>query len=326
MARPISLRSERLYSVQLSADPRSIGIASAVGAVGLGLVYMTLAGAPLRYLGMNVAALAIGLVAFAATGRFVRQAGRLPGVVTLALGAALLATALFGISVEGASRWIRLGSVVLQPSLIIVPFIAVAFAQARGPFAMAGLVLAALALAIQPDRAMAGVLAAGLAALAIAKPDRWTASASIAAVVAFGATFLRADTLPPVPFVDQVFYTAFGVHALAGVAVLAGALLLLVPALAASLDQDRREVHAVFAAVWLAVIAAAALGNYPTPLVGYGVSAILGYLLSLSLLCSAPGSTQSGHASSQTPRWTTLRETITICAPSLRPRRGCGPT
>lgn len=269
---------------------RWIGLLCAVGAVGMGLVYMTLAGAPLRYLGMNMAALAIGLVAFAATARFVRQAGHLPGVVTLALGAALLATALFGISVEGASRWVRLGSVVLQPSLIIVPFIAVAFAQARGPFAMAGLMLAALALAIQPDRAMAGVLAAGLAALALAKPDRWTVTASVAAVAAFGATVLRADTLPAVPFVDQVFYTAFGVHALAGAAVLGGALLLLVPALAGGRDQNRREVHAVFGAVWLAVIAAAALGNYPTPLVGYGGSAILGYLLSLSLLPSAPDS------------------------------------
>jgi hypothetical protein len=37
----------------------------------------------------------------------------------------------------------------------------------------------------------------------------------------------------------------------------------------------------VFGAAWLAVVAAAALGNYPTPLVGYGGSAILGYLISL---------------------------------------------
>ena len=39
--------------------------------------------------------------------------------------------------------------------------------------------------------------------------------------------------------------------------------------------------YAAFGAVWLAVILAAALGNYPTPLVGYSGSAILGYLLSL---------------------------------------------
>jgi hypothetical protein len=40
----------------------------------------------------------------------------------------------------------------------------------------------------------------------------------------------------------------------------------------------------VFGAIWLGVIVAAALGNYPTPLVGYGGSAIIGYVLSLAAL------------------------------------------
>ena len=41
---------------------------------------------------------------------------------------------------------------------------------------------------------------------------------------------------------------------------------------------------AVFGATWLAVIAFAVVGNYPTPLVGYGSSAILGYCLMTSML------------------------------------------
>jgi hypothetical protein len=56
---------------------------------------------------------------------------------------------------------------------------------------------------------------------------------------------------------------------------------MIVPALVGwARDPDNRAFYAVFGAVWLAVIAAAALGNYPTPLVGYSGSAILGYLLS----------------------------------------------
>jgi hypothetical protein len=38
------------------------------------------------------------------------------------------------------------------------------------------------------------------------------------------------------------------------------------------------------------MVGAAALGNYPTPLVGYGGSAILGYALSLSVMPSTVGS------------------------------------
>lgn len=233
---------------------------------------------------MNVAALAMGLVALAATVRFLRNVDHLPGAVTLVLGAALLATALFGVPVEGATRWVRLGAVSLQPSLIVLPFIIVAFAGRRDMPATCGLLLASLAVAIQPDRAMAGVLAAGLGVLAIARPDRWTLAALLGAATAFAATLVRADRLPAVPYVDQIFYTSFEVGALAGLAVLAGSLLILAPAAAGRLaDPNRGEVYAVFGAVWLAIVAAAALGNYPTPLVGYGGSAILGYLLSLSM-------------------------------------------
>jgi hypothetical protein len=46
------------------------------------------------------------------------------------------------------------------------------------------------------------------------------------------------------------------------------------------------------------VVAAAALGNYPTPLVGYGGSAVLGYLLSAALLPTA--SAQAARAVSGT--------------------------
>ena len=41
-------------------------------------------------------------------------------------------------------------------------------------------------------------------------------------------------------------------------------------------------------ATWLAVVAFAFAGNYPTPLVGYGSSAILGYCLSAAVLSTHP--------------------------------------
>ena len=44
-----------------------------------------------------------------------------------------------------------------------------------------------------------------------------------------------------------------------------------------------------FGAVWVAMIVAAAAGNYPTPLVGFGGSAIVGYLLSIAAALIAVG-------------------------------------
>lgn len=269
-------------------NPRSIGIVCAITATGLGLLYMAAAGAPKIYLAVNALSLVIGLALFAVTPS-TGLTSRLSGVMVIAFGVLLLATAHFGVSVEGASRWIRVGGLSLQTSLIVLPVMLLAFARCRGLLATIGMILAGVALAVQPDRAMAGVLTAALAALALYRRDRWVVSTFAVAAAGFVTTVIRSDSLPAVPYVDQILYSSFQVHALAGIAVAAGALLLIVPSIVGQwLDSSNREVHAVFGTVWLGMVVAAALGNYPTPLVGYGGSAILGYLLSLS---SIPGRT-----------------------------------
>jgi hypothetical protein len=267
-------------------NPRALGVACAATATVLGLLYMSAAGAPSVHLAVNALSLVMGLALFAVispTG----LASRLSGGVLVALGGLLLATALLGVSVEGASRWVRVAGLSLQISLVVLPAMLVAFARGRGLLATIGMILAAVALALQPDRAMAGVLAAALAVLAMYRPDRWVVSTLAVAITGFATTLMRPDSLPAVPYVDQILYTSFQVHPLAGLAVVGGALLLIVPAIAGRwMDPGNCEVHAVFGAVWLGVVAAAALGNYPTPLVGYGGSAILGYALSLSFMPS----------------------------------------
>lgn len=267
-------------------NPRAVGVACATAATGLGLLYMSAAGAPTIYLAVNALSLVMGLALFAvipSTG----LASRLSDGVVVVLGGLLLATALFGVSVEGASRWIRVGGLSLQISLVVLPAMLVAFARSRDLLSTIGMIMAAVALALQPDRAMAGVLAAALAVLAMYRQDRYVASTLAVALVGFTITMIRPDSLPAVPYVDQILYTSFQVHALVGIAVVGGALLLTVPAITGQwIDPKNREVHGVFGTVWLGMVVAAALDNYPTPLVGYGGSAILGYALSLSFLPS----------------------------------------
>lgn len=265
-------------------NPRAIGIACALGATGLGLAYMAAAGAPTMYLAVNALALLMGLAIIGLMWS-AKPALHLPDGFTLLLGGMLLATALLGISVEGATRWLRVGGLSVQMSLIVVPAMLVSFARHRNLLSTLAVVVAAVALAAQPDRAMAGVLASSLAVLAIYRPDRWALSALVFAGVGFSVAVLRPDMLPAVPYVDRILYTAFSVHWLAGLAVIGGALLLVVPAIAGQrFDPEHREVYLAFGFVWLGVVVASALGNYPTPLVGYGASSVIGYALSLSLL------------------------------------------
>lgn len=278
--------------------PRIIGVACAVGAVALGLAYMAVAGAPARYLGINAAALAIGLTLLPLVGRTMLIGPQWTGRAIAVMASALLATALLGNEVDGAARWVRLGGLAIQTSLILLPVMIVAFARSRSTLATAGIVVAAAAMAIQPDRAMAGMLALALAVLAVMRSDKHVIVALGAGIAGFAATLARADTLPAAPYVDQILYTSFDVHPAAGAAVLSGSALLLVPAIIGwCRDPANRDTYAAFGAVWLAGITAAALGNYPTPIVGYGGSAIIGYALSLLALPKLAGA--HAFASSQ---------------------------
>jgi hypothetical protein len=286
-----SIRS--LPTMNNLARPRLLGLICGVAAVAIGIVYMAAAGAPPRYMLMNLAALVLGATTWLALGR--PAGSRLPaaGAATLALAAALLMTALFGSAVDGASRWVSLGPLNLQVSLIVLPLMLILYARQPDEVGTAGMLVAALALAVQPDRAMAGVLTAGLLALLVSNRSRLPIAAAAGAILAFGWTLLRPDRLAAVPYVDRVLYTAFEVHPLAGLAVAAGAAALVAPAaIAVRRSASERPALLAFGGCWAAVVAAAALGNYPTPLVGYGGSAVLGYLLSVALLPN--GARQTG--------------------------------
>jgi hypothetical protein len=284
----------------ISARPRMLGLVCGATAVGIGMAYMQAAGAPSRYLLVNLAALVLGGTAWLALGSAGRSRPAGAGFAILAMSIPLLLTAWFGIAVEGAARWVRLGPLTLQVSLILLPVMILLYARRRDVAGTAGMIVAALALAIQPDRAMAGVLAASLLVLAFDARGRLPILAAAAAAAAFGWTLLTLDALPATLFVDRVLHSAFDVHPLAGAAVATGAAALVVPALVGLWrDEGERAALLAFGACWSAVVAAAALGNYPTPLVGYGGSAVLGYLLSASLLPSGARKADSAAPASR---------------------------
>jgi cell division protein FtsW (lipid II flippase) len=270
----------RIYAVTMR-HPRALGAACAIGAVLLGLAYMIMAGAPPRYLAINAVALVIGLALAAVLGRAGAAGRPWTSAAIATMAGALLATALLGDKVEGATRWVQLGAMSVQPSLILLPWMLVIFSQTRDALATIGIITVVGAMALQPDRAMAGMLALELGVLTIIYADRHVIAAFVTSIVGLAVTLVRADTLPAVRYVDQIVYSSFEIHTVVGIAVLGGLALLLVPAIA---GWGRDPTYAAFGAVWFAAIVAAALGNYPTPVVGYGGSAIIGYMLSLLAL------------------------------------------
>jgi hypothetical protein len=271
--------------VNLLDRPRLLGLVCGVAAVALGLAYMAAGHAPRSYSMVNLGALALGSAIWLGITR--PAASRMPGGgwAVVALAFAVLATALLGHPAAGASRWVTVGPLTIQASLIVLPAMIVLYSRSVDLVGTIGIALVSLALALQPDRAMAGVLTAGMAGQVLARPTRLGAMAFASALIGFGATLVMADISPAMPFVDRILYTAFDVHVLAGLAVMAGCAIVVAPALIVAVRAvENRHVLLAFGLSWAGVVAAAALGNYPTPLVGYSGSAILGYLLSAALL------------------------------------------
>lgn len=271
---------------RFALGPVAVGIVAAIGAVALGCFYLLVADAPMRMLLMNAAALLIGIAAM----MLLRWATRLRvhgGQVLLLSALAIVATALFGASVDNVSRWVSVAGVTVQPALLLVPAIAVGFAARPSRWSTAAVMVAAVGVALQPDRAIAGALLAAIAATVAVRREPLRLTALIAAAIAFMIAMLRPDTLPPVPFVEGVLHHSFVVSPWAGLAVLAGCALLLAPLLHLP-NRAMRPRLLAFGAVWAAIVAAAAIGNYPTPLVGFGASAIVGYLLSVAMLSALP--------------------------------------
>ncbi|WP_428149406.1 hypothetical protein [Brevundimonas sp.] len=264
---------------------REAALTCAVAATGLGLVFLAEAGAPAPYLILNLTALIAGLIIVLPFRQRDPVTTPFAGVVAITTGLILLLTAVFGDEAADARRWLSLGGLVFQPGLIGLPFLLVAFARSRDLMTTSGLLLGAIAVALQPDRAMAGAMVAGIAAAALMKSDRMALLALSVALACFIVTAVRPDAAPATSFVNGVFHLAQSTSLIAVLAVWSGVtILLLPPVLGLGRGRETASAHAAFGATWLALIAAALFGDYPVPMIAYGGSAIVGYIWSILAL------------------------------------------
>lgn len=256
-----------------------------------GILYLRLAGAPDRYLLIQLSALVTAVVFALFVGWLqIRKLGWLEALLCGG-GAAVFLTALLGIQQMGIKRWIHAGSLTLQPSLIVVPALLVAAASGARGLVRLGVVLASVGLALQPDRAVMLVLFAGLAIVHLQQRDRYWLGPLALSGAGCVVTFLRQDPLSAVPYVERIYASIPSLPVLAAAAVVLGTILMLLPGYRGVMSGGATaRVCAVFAVVWFGMLLSSAIGNYPTPLIGYGASSVIGYCFSAALL---PGRTVS---------------------------------
>ena len=290
MVSPRGLRNAAMGEGQ-TMTATSSGRAWAMGAGALavlcGCLLLLMLGAPARMPLMNAAALAIGLVVARIGMVLIPANGRTADLLLLVAGAALPLTALMGEQAQGVPRWVVVAGITIQPGLILVPLLALGLALRPNLITATAVGLAALGTALQPDLGTAAMLLCGTAAAAFKVRSIVSLGASLMALAGAATALVRPAELPPARFVEHVVASAIAAGVGPATIALAGVVLMFLPALIVR-RTAASATSAACTGVWAAGLIAALLGSYPTPVIGFGGSAIVGYLLSLALLTAAP--------------------------------------
>jgi cell division protein FtsW (lipid II flippase) len=211
--------------------------------------------------------------------------------ISACLAAGALAATFAMAGSMGVHRWIQVGPLTVHAGAVCLPVFIVALGVLDafgGKLRWAPLFLAisvAMLLLLQPDAAQATAFAAAVFTLLIANKQRARAAWVIALVIAAlaGWTWTQRDPLPPIPYVEGIIGLARQSGPVWLVASIAALAILPLPFFIGPSDSHSAFVRAL--GVYLCVcILAPLFGHFPVPLVGFGLSPIVGYFVALGSL------------------------------------------
>jgi cell division protein FtsW (lipid II flippase) len=264
-----------------------------VPALALGVIAMRRADVAAGAWLANIAAGVVGLLLLA-TGKCIPTPSARRTQFALAagcIGIVLLCFASTG--ADGVHRWLSLGGLRLHASSLVAPLLitsVAAIAPARLFTAVAIAAVTTTVLALQPDSSQATSFAAACSTLLLFdfRRRRFPISAGVTLLLVVAmSSFIRRDPLPPVPHVEGILVL---VGAISPVWAALGALALVLLPLPffARFRHDHNGTNLALG-VYVALITLAPFwGTFPVPVMGYGVSPIIGYFIALGLCRTTP--------------------------------------
>jgi cell division protein FtsW (lipid II flippase) len=266
-------------------------VACILPALVLGVAWMRQTGVPPAVYMQNVAAAVAG-AAIAAYGSR-RHVSATRGLAILIVAILLLLMTLPTSGLQGVHRWIRVGPLNFHVAFLAIPLVLVELDRilhsTRLAVAFCAMVIITATLTLQPDASQATAFAGSSVVLLAAHRKRNPAAvaAMLALLALAGASFLKADPLAPLPHVEEIAIRIAERGAAWQAIVLAALTLMIAPFAVQTVTVSKSAGVAV--AVYLALVTIASYwGNFPVPVLGYGMSPILGYLAGWTWLRATP--------------------------------------
>ena len=188
---------------------------------------------------------------------------------------------------EGVHRWISIGAVKLNVAMIVLPMILLELYKVlkiRGlTYAGVSAFIILLVLFFQPDASqLTGFAIPVMIMLSLntrSKKIRFLITG--VSVLFIVLSWIRLDHLPPVNYVERILVMVadmgwiWFVSGVISLAILPAPFLLLPPKNAVSVSR-------YIGCYYIVILLSTLFGNFPVPLMGYGLSPIVGYYLSLT--------------------------------------------
>ncbi len=198
----------------------------------------------------------------------------------------LLFSSLIFNGISGVHRWVNIGPIALNIAFIAVPILLICiyiFSNSGHLQTCYSLILSiAVILFLQPDASMLTAFFMALIPFYRSNRNKFWKYSWILLLILSGVSWIRTDTLEPVSYVEDILIIAINISWGYLFCFLFSFGVLLWPFFKRNNCKQYREISTSLGLFFLCLIVSTLFGNFPVPLIGYGISPIIGYLASVS--------------------------------------------
>lgn len=220
--------------------------------------------------------------------RIRRPWGSWGATISAVVALLLLAATLAQPGLEGVRRWVPLGPLQLHAAFIALPVLLVVFGKlleednirVAAWWTPAAITIAAIVLVLQPDPSQATAFGVAVCVLFFRRRRETSTNWLAAGVILLGAVvaWTRPDPLAAVPHVEGIVGLAGNLGTAWVIASLLALAVLPIPFVADALTRSHSRSASLAVAVYFGIVSSMPLvGPYPVPILGFGLSPLVGY-------------------------------------------------